>query len=57
VTIERFGFTGVHDMCLADGTVVVATLAGHLTQVTRADGTGSIFVRETLSITNGTLDS
>ena len=57
VSIERFDFTGVHDLCLADGTVVVGMLAGHLTQVTRADGTGSIFVRETLSIPNGTLDS
>jgi hypothetical protein len=57
VKIERFDFTGVHDLCLADGTVVVATLAGHLTQVTRDDGSGSIFVRQTMSIPTGSLES
>ena len=57
VTVETFDFTGVHDLCLADGTVVVGTLAGSLTQVTRGDGTGRIFVRQTMSTPNGTLDS
>ncbi len=57
VTVEKFDFTGVHDLCLADGTVVVATLAGRLTQVTRDDGTGRIFVRETMAIPTGTLDA
>src|SRR5215210_4636335 len=57
VLIESFDFTGVHDLCLADGTVVFATLAGHLTQISRADGTGSILVRQTMSIPSGTLES
>lgn len=40
----EFDFAGVHPICLADGTVVPsASVAGHLWQQTRADG--SVFVR------------
>lgn len=37
VTVETWEFTGRHDLCLADGTVVVAMLTGQAMQV-RRDG-------------------
>ena len=57
VTVETWEFTGTHDLCLADGTVVVATLTGQVTQIRRDDGTALLVVRETLSIPAGTLDA
>lgn len=54
--VVRFDFTGVHDFCLGDGSVVVATMAGNLTQFSHDDGTGSIVVRYTVSVPGGTLD-
>lgn len=55
VTIERWDFTGVQDLCLADGTVVDAAMKGSLILVTRDDGTGWALVRYTLEVPNGTL--
>lgn len=55
--VERLGISGVHDLCLADGTKVGATLAGTLMQVTRPDGTGHVVVHETLSVVDGTLEA
>lgn len=52
-TVIRFDFTGVSDICLADGRNVTGALAGHTIQVAGADGTGSIIVRETLTIADG----
>ena len=55
VTVETWDFTGVQDFCLADGTVVDATMEGQLTLVTRADGTGLVVVPYAIVIPNGTL--
>ena len=56
-TVETWEFTGTHDLCLADGTVVAATLSGQATQVRRDDASAVLVVRETLSIPTGTLDA
>lgn len=55
VTVETWDFTGVQDFCLADGTVVEATMEGQLTLVTRADGTGLVVVPYAIAISNGML--
>ena len=55
VVIETWDFTGTHDLCLADSTVVTATMAGQAISVSRADGSTVLVVRETLSIPAGTL--
>ena len=57
VVIETWDFTGLHGLCLADGTHVDADLAGHVTQIRHDDGTGRLVVRETMSIPTGTLDA
>lgn len=57
VTVETWEFIGIHDVCLADGTVVVATVTGQATQIRRDDGSALLVVRETLSIPTGTLDA
>lgn len=57
VTVTTWDFTGTHDLCLADGTVVLATVAGHLTEVRRPDGSAVLVVHETMSIPTGTLDA
>lgn len=57
VTVEMWEFTGTHDVCLADGTVVVATVTGDVTQIRKDDGTSLLVVRETLSIPTGTVDA
>lgn len=54
--VERLEITGVHDLCLADATVVSATITGTLLQVTHPDGTGHVVVNETLSVAGGTLE-
>jgi hypothetical protein len=54
-TITQFDFTGLHDICLADGSRVTGTLAGHLVQRTSADGDLSIRFEETLSYGGGAL--
>lgn len=51
----EFDFTGTHDICLADGSVVTGTIAGHLMQRTSADGSLSIRFDEVLSYGGGTL--
>ena len=56
-TVTTWDFVGNHDLCLADGTVIVATVAGHLTEVRRPDGSAVLVVRETMSIPTGTLDA
>lgn len=57
VTVTTWDFTGTHDLCLADGTVVLATVAGHVTEVRRNDESAVLVVRETMSIPTGTLDA
>lgn len=56
VTIQRWDFTGNQDLCLADGTVVLAALTGRISLFTRADGTGWVLVHYTDTIPMGTLD-
>src|SRR5437016_11842154 len=36
-TFVQFDFTGLHDICLADGSVVTGIVAGHLAQRTSAN--------------------
>jgi hypothetical protein len=54
-TFVEFDFTGLHDICLADGSRVVGTLEGHLVQRTSADGDLSLRFDEVLSYGGGTL--
>lgn len=54
-TIVSFDFTGVHDMCLADGSKVLATIAGHLTQRTSPSGDLTLRFDEVLSYGGGEL--
>jgi hypothetical protein len=54
-TFVEFDFTGLHDICLADGSRVVGTLQGHLVQRTSADGDLSLRFDEVLSHGGGTL--
>lgn len=53
---ERWTFTGVRDLCLADGSRVEAFLEGQITIFTHPDGTGRIVVPFKLTIAGGTLD-
>jgi hypothetical protein len=55
-TFVEFDFTGLHDVCLADGSRVQGTLAGHLVQRTSSSGDVSIHLEETLFYGGGTLD-
>jgi hypothetical protein len=55
IVIETWDFTGVHGLCLADGTNVEADLEGHVHQVRHDNGTGTVVVQETMSIPTGTL--
>ena len=56
--VERLEITGMHDLCLADGTVVSAAITGTLLQVTHPDhGTGHVVVNETLSVMGGTVEA
>jgi hypothetical protein len=54
-TFVEFDFTGLHDICLADGSRVTGTLTGHLVQRTSADGDLSIRFDEILAYGGGTL--
>ncbi len=56
MVVAKWDFTGAHDLCLADGTVVRATMTGDLTLTTRDDGTGRVAVRHSLAIPGGTLE-
>lgn len=55
-TFVEFDFTGLHDLCLADGSFVTGTVAGHLVQRISAGGDLSLRLEETLSLGGGTLD-
>jgi hypothetical protein len=54
-TFIQFDFTGLHDICLADGSVVTGIVAGHLVQRTSANGDFSLTFNEVLSYNGGTL--
>src|SRR4029453_7237193 len=48
-------FTGLHDICLADGSVVTGIVEGHLVQRISANGDFSLTFDEVLSYNGGTL--
>jgi hypothetical protein len=54
-TFVEFDFTGLHDICLADGSLVTGTVAGHLVQRSSADGDLGLRFDEVLSYGGGTL--
>ena len=54
-TFVEFDFTGLHDICLADGSVVTGIVEGHLVQRTSANGDFSLTFDEVLSYNGGTL--
>ena len=54
-TFVEFDFTGLHTICLGDGSVVTATIEGHLVQRTSANGDFSLTFDEVLSYNGGTL--
>jgi hypothetical protein len=56
VTFLEFDFAGDHTICLADGTVDMATIEGRLSQRTGPDGTVNIRFVETLTYNGGTLE-
>jgi hypothetical protein len=55
-TFIEFDFTGLHTVCLADGTVDMGTIDGRLSQRIGADGVTDIRFVETLSYDGGTLE-
>lgn len=55
-TFVSFDFTGWHDVCLADGSSVVATVTGHIVQRTSADGDLSLRFVETVSHGGSSID-
>ena len=55
-TIEEFDFTGLHDVCLEDGSVVSGTMAGHIKRMVDSEGSGHLVVNETVSIPGGTVE-
>ena len=54
-TFVQFDFTGEHDICLADGSVVTGIVEGHLIQRMSANGDFSLSFDEVLSYNGGTL--
>lgn len=54
-TFVSFDFTGLHDICLADGSLVTGTVAGHLDQRLAPDGDLTLRFDEVLSYGGGTL--
>jgi hypothetical protein len=54
-TFVSFDFTGTHQLCLADGSLVTGTVAGHLTERLAADGDLTLQFAEILSYGGGTL--
>jgi hypothetical protein len=54
-TFVEFDFTGLHDICLADDSVVTGIVEGHLVQRNSANGDFSLTVDEVLSYNGGTL--
>lgn len=55
-TVEEFDFTGIHDICLEDGSVVAGTMVGHIKRFVDAEGAGHLVVHETVSIPGGTIE-
>lgn len=53
--VVSFDFTGLHDVCLLDGSVVTGEVSGRLTQRTAADGDMSLRFDEVLTYEDGTL--
>jgi hypothetical protein len=54
-TFVEFDFTGLHDICLADHSVVTGVVEGHLVQRISANGDFSLTFDEVLSYNGGTL--
>ena len=54
-TFVQFDFTGLHDICLADHSVVTGIVEGHLVQRISANGDFSLTFDEVLSYNGGTL--
>ena len=54
-TFVEFDFTGLHDICLADHSVVTGIVEGHLVQRISANGDFSLTFDEVLSYNGGTL--
>src|SRR5437764_12480162 len=54
-TFVQFDFTGLHDICLADRSVVTGIVEGHLVQRMSANGDFSLTFDEALSYNGGTL--
>ena len=56
ISVESISYTGEHGICLADGTTVIATLAGRLTETIGANGIVTLFrFDELASYDGGTL--
>jgi hypothetical protein len=54
-TFVEFDFIGLHDICLANGSEVTGTVAGHLVQRTSTNGNSSLNFDEVLSYGGGAL--
>jgi len=54
-TFVQFDFIGLHDICLADHSVVTGIVEGHLVQRISANGDFSLTFDEVLSYNGGTL--
>ena len=54
-TFVEFDFTGLHDICLADGSVVTGIVEGHMSQRISANGDLGLRFDEVLSYGGGTL--
>ena len=54
-TFVDFDFTGLHDICLADGSVVTGIVEGHMSQRISANGDLGLRFDEVLSYGGGTL--
>jgi hypothetical protein len=54
-TFVQFDFTGLHDICLADHSVVTGVVEGHLVQRMSVNGDFSLTFDEVLSYNGGTL--
>jgi len=54
-TFVQFDFTGLHEICLADRSVVTGIVEGHLVQRISANGDFSLTFDEVLSYNGGTL--
>ena len=54
-TFVEFDFTGLHEICLADSSVVTGIVEGHMVQRISANGDFSLRFDEVLSYNGGTL--